>query len=113
MDTLRKPKDITWLWRPSQQKERSTLKRSLEEVTDRRNKIAQLREEIAEANRDINSTNQSLELLRRINELTHKTLPKRPQLSNHYKPSPEMEEYMALFGLLAGGAIGGAVYLIL
>ena len=85
----------------------------LEEVTDRRNKIAQLREEIAEANRDIKSTNQSLELLRRINELTHKTLPKKPQLSNHYKPSPEMEEYMALFGLLAGGAIGGAAYLIL
>ena len=85
----------------------------LEGVTNRRNKIVQLREELAEANSDIKSTNQSLELLRRINELTHKTLPKRPQLSNHYKPSPEMEEYMALFGLLAGGAIGGATYLIL
>jgi hypothetical protein len=85
----------------------------LEEVTNRRNKLAKLRAELAEANSDIKPTNQSLELLRRINELTHKTLPKRPQLSNHYKPSPEMEEYMVLFGLLAGGAIGGAAYLIL
>ena len=85
----------------------------LEEVTDRRNKIAQLREELAEANSDIKSTNQSLELVRRINELTRKAMPRKPHLSNHYKPSPEMEEYMAVFGLLAGGAIGGAAYLIL
>jgi Skp family chaperone for outer membrane proteins len=85
----------------------------LEEVTDRRNKIAQLREELAEANSDIKSTNQSLELVRIINELTRKTLPRKPQLSNHYKPSPEMEEYMVLFGLLAGGALGGVAYLIL
>jgi uncharacterized coiled-coil DUF342 family protein len=85
----------------------------LEEVTDRRNKIAQLREELAEANSDIKSTNQSLELVRRINELTRKAIPRKPQLSNHYKPSTEMEEYMALFRLLAGGAIGGAAYLIL
>ena len=86
----------------------------LEEVTDRRNKIAQLRAELAEANSDhIKSTNQSLELVRRINELTRKPMPRKPHLSNHYKPSPEMEEYMALFGLLAGGAIGGAAYLIL
>ena len=85
----------------------------LEEVTDRRNKIAQLREELAEANSDIKSTNQSLELVRRINALTRKALPRKPQLSNHYKPSPEMEEYMALFGLLTGGVVGGVAYLIL
>jgi chromosome segregation ATPase len=85
----------------------------LEEVTDRRNKIAQLREELAEANSDIKSTKQSVEILRRINELTRKPMPRKPQLSNHYKPSHEMEEYMALFGLLAGGAIGGAAYLLL
>ena len=85
----------------------------LELVTNRRNKIAQLREELAEANSDIKSTNQSLELVRRINELTRKALPRKPQLSNHYKPSPEMEEYMARCGLLTGGAIGGAAYLLL
>jgi Skp family chaperone for outer membrane proteins len=85
----------------------------LEQVTDRRNKLAQLREKLAEANSDIKSTNQALELVRRINELTKKPLPKKPQLSSHYKPSPEMEEYMTLFGLLAGGAMGGAAYLLL
>jgi Skp family chaperone for outer membrane proteins len=85
----------------------------LEEVTDRRNKIAQLRAELAEANSDIKSTNQSLELVRRINELTRKPMPRKPQLSSHYKPNAVMEEYMALFGLLAGGAIGGAPYLLL
>jgi site-specific recombinase len=85
----------------------------LEEVTNRRNKIVQLREELSKANSDIKATNQSLELFRRINELTRKDLPRKPQLSNHYKPSPEMEEYMALFCLLAGGAIVGAAYLLL
>jgi chromosome segregation ATPase len=85
----------------------------LEQVTNRRNKIAQLREELAEANSGIKSTNQSLELVRRINKLTNESPPRRPQLSSHYKPSPEMEEYMTLFGVLAGGAIGGATYLLL
>jgi chromosome segregation ATPase len=85
----------------------------LEEVTDRRNKITQLREELAEVNSDIRLTNQSLELVRRINELTRKPLPKKPQLSNHYKPSTEMEEYKTLFGLLTGEVVGGVAYLIL
>ncbi|CAB3985415.1 Hypothetical predicted protein [Paramuricea clavata] len=85
----------------------------LEEVTDRRNRIAELKSELAEANKDINSTNKSLELVRRINELTRKAMPRRPQLSNHYKPSSEMEEYMAIFGLIIGGVVGGAAYLIL
>ncbi|CAB3982132.1 Hypothetical predicted protein [Paramuricea clavata] len=85
----------------------------LEGVTNRKNKIAQLKAELAEADRDIKSTNQSLELVRRINELTRKAIPRKPQLSNHYTPSSEVEEYMALFGLLAGGAIGGAAYLLL
>ncbi|CAB3987379.1 VRR-NUC domain-containing [Paramuricea clavata] len=85
----------------------------LEEVTDRRNRIAQLKSELAEASRDIKSTNQSLELARRINELTHKPMPRKPQLSNHYKPSSEIEEYMTIFGLITGGVVGGAAYLIL
>ncbi|CAB4018910.1 Hypothetical predicted protein [Paramuricea clavata] len=85
----------------------------LEEVTDRRNRIAQLKSELAEANKDINSTNKSLELVRRINELTHKPMPRMAQLSNHYKPSSEMEEYMTIFGLITGGVVGGAAYLML
>ncbi|CAB3987339.1 Hypothetical predicted protein [Paramuricea clavata] len=85
----------------------------LEEVTDRRNRIAQLKSELAEANSNIKSTNQSLELVRRINELTRKAMPRKPQLSNHYKPSSEMEEYMTIFGLITGGAVGGLAYLIL
>jgi chromosome segregation ATPase len=85
----------------------------LEEVTDRKNKLSQLREELAEANSDIKSTNQSFELVRRINELIRKPQPRKPQLSSQYTPSPKMEEYMALFGLLAGGAMGGAAYFLL
>ena len=85
----------------------------IEQVTSRKNKLAQLREELAEANSDIKSTNQALELVRRINELTSKPQPKQPQLNSHYTPSPEMEEYMTLFGLLVGGAVGGAAYLLL
>ncbi|CAB4015630.1 Hypothetical predicted protein [Paramuricea clavata] len=85
----------------------------LEEVTDRRNRLAQLKAELAEADKDINATNKSLELVRRINELTRKAMPRKPQLSNHYKPSSEMEEYMAIFGLIIGGVVGGAAYLLI
>ncbi|CAB4006261.1 Hypothetical predicted protein, partial [Paramuricea clavata] len=81
----------------------SEREKYLEEVTNRRNRIAQLKSELAEASRNINATNKSLELVRRINELTHTAIPRKPQLSNHYKPSSEMEEYMAIFGLIMGG----------
>jgi hypothetical protein len=40
----------------------------LEEVTDRRIKVVKLKEELADANSDIKSTNQALELVRRIKE---------------------------------------------
>ncbi|CAB4005963.1 Hypothetical predicted protein [Paramuricea clavata] len=85
----------------------------LEKVTDRRNRITQLKSELAEANKDINSTNKSLEFVRRINELTRKAMPRKPQLSNHYKPSSEMAEYMAIFGLITGGVVGGVAYLMI
>ena len=85
----------------------------LEEVTDRRNRLAQLKVELNEANRDIGDTNKALELVRRINELRRKAMPRNPKASDHYKPSNEMEEYMALFGLIAGGAIGGVAYFLL
>ena len=85
----------------------------LEEVTDRRNRLAELKAELNEANRDIGDTNKALELVRRINELTNKAMPRNPKVSDQYKPSSEMEEYMALLGLLVGGAVGGAAYFLL
>ena len=85
----------------------------LEEVTDRRNRLAELKAELNEANRDIGDTNKALELVRRINELRNKAMPRNPKVSDQYKPSSEMEEYMALFGLIAGGAIGGVAYFLL
>jgi hypothetical protein len=66
-----------------------------------------------EVDRDIGDTNKALELVRRINELRRKAMPRNPKASDHYKPSSEMEEYMALFGLIAGGAIGGGAYFLL
>jgi hypothetical protein len=63
----------------------------LEDETTRKGKIAQLIYELAEANQDMKSTNQSLELVRRINALTNMKPKSSPRLSNHYKPSAEME----------------------
>jgi hypothetical protein len=85
----------------------------LEDETTRKDKIAQLRYEPAEANQDMKSTNQSLELVRRINALTNMKPKSSPRLSNHYKPSAEMEGYMTVFGVLAGGLVGGATYFLL
>ena len=85
----------------------------IERLTDRKNKLMEMREELSKPNSDIKSTNQALELVKRIQELTKKPEPNRPQLSDHYTPSPEMEEYMTQFGLLAGGAVGGTAYFLL
>jgi hypothetical protein len=95
------------------EKQNEENEKYLKMVTDRKNKLAELREELVEANSDIKSTNQALELVSRIQELTKKPEPRRPKLSDHYTPNPEMEEYMTLFGLLAGGAVGGAACFLL
>ncbi|CAB3995447.1 Hypothetical predicted protein [Paramuricea clavata] len=72
----------------------------LEKLQARQDKLDELRNELADANKDIKSTNQSLELLRGVQELAGKTKPREPQLSDCYTPSPEMEEYMVMDWLL-------------
>ncbi|CAB4016602.1 Hypothetical predicted protein [Paramuricea clavata] len=53
----------------------------VEGITSRKDKLSELREELAMANSNIKATNQALEQVRRIQELTSKPKPKQPKLS--------------------------------
>ena len=60
-----------------------------------RDRIQQLRQELADANDYIEKTNKALNTLRQVQTIqcNGKTYNREPQLSDFYKPSKEMEEY--------------------
>ena len=73
--------------------------------------IQQLRQQLADANKDIDSTNKALDLLKQVQSIQYngKTFDREPQLSDFYKPSEEMKNYQCL----VIGSIGvGAGYVI-
>ena len=74
-------------------------------------RIQRLRQELADANEDLQRTNKALDNLRRVQSIEYKkkTFQREPQLSDFYKPSKEMEEYQ----YITIGSVGiGAGYLI-
>ena len=60
-----------------------------EKEVKRNDRIQELRQELSDANTDINETNKSLDELRQIQSTKYKG----PQLNDFYKPSEEMKEY--------------------
>ena len=85
-----------------------------EEEVSRKNKIEEKRHQLVEANKDINTTNASLNALARLNRIMEKrSLERKPTLDDYYKPSEEMEAYkvltMAAAGL-GGGLVGYKIY---
>ena len=74
-------------------------------------RIQRLRQELADANEDLERTNKALDTLRRVQSIEYhgQTFNRELQLSDFYKPSKEMEEYQ----YIAIGSVGiGARYLI-
>ena len=57
-----------------------------------KNKIAELRLQLSDANADINTTNKALDALRRVT-YEDKTFTREPKISDYYDPSDEMTEY--------------------
>jgi hypothetical protein len=66
-----------------------------------RDRIQFLRQELADANADIKHTNQSLELLRKVQTVMYKgtKFTEEPKLGDFYNPSHEMEEYQVIVGV--------------
>ena len=60
-----------------------------------RDRIQQLRQQLADANIHIENTNRALEQLRQVQSIQYngKTFNREPQLNDFYKPSDEMKEY--------------------
>ena len=74
-------------------------------------RIMQLRQQLADANKDIGETNRALEQLRQVQSIQYngKTFNREPQLNDFYKPSDEMKEYQ----YITIGVVGvGSGYLL-
>ena len=70
-----------------------------------KNERALLRQQLSDANADINKTNKALDNLKKIT-YENRTFTREPDISDFYEPSDEMKEYrFAAIGLT--GLIGG------
>ena len=75
---------------------------------EEKNKYERRRQELSDANADINATNKALDEYKKALVIQHegKTLTREPNIWGCYKPSDDMEEYMTLtIGTL--GLVGG------
>ncbi|CAB4026188.1 Hypothetical predicted protein, partial [Paramuricea clavata] len=73
-----------------------------ESQVEKKNRIAILRQELADAKSDMEVTNHALDSLRKAQE--ELTLDKEPTIHDYYKPSSEMEEYQQItIGILGVG----------
>ena len=79
-----------------------------EKQVENKNRIDLLRQQLSDANADINKTNKALDDLQKIT-YEDKTFEREPHISDLYKPSNEMEEYQHVVVGLAGldGGWGG------
>lgn len=79
-----------------------------------RDKIQELRQQLSDANADINDTNHALDQLRQVLTIQYdgKTFSKEPELSDYYKPSDEMKKYQKIFVGAVGLPLGYVVYRI-
>ena len=79
-----------------------------EKQVENKNRIDLLRQQLSDANADINKTNKALDDLQKIT-YEDKTFEREPHISDFYKPSNEMEEYQHVVVGLAGldGGWGG------
>ncbi|CAB4011731.1 Hypothetical predicted protein [Paramuricea clavata] len=74
-----------------------------ESQVEEKNRIAVLRQELADAKSDMETTNRALDSLQKAQE--ELTLDKEPTIHDYYKPSSEMEEYQQItIGILGLGS---------
>ena len=76
----------------------------------RKEEMERLRMELSDANADINQTNKSLEILKKMENVYKKEEEEEPRLENYYKPSKEMREYQSVMFLLIGSTGGYLIH---
>jgi multidrug resistance efflux pump len=77
-----------------------------------KNKIAELRRQLSDANADINTTNKALDALRRVT-YEDKRFTREPEISDYYNPSDEMTENRYITIGISGMLGGWGVYKLL
>lgn len=66
-----------------------------ENQVEHKNKIQELRQQLSDANADINVTNHALDLLKKIQNIRFqgRTFTREPIVNDYYKPSDKMKKY--------------------
>ena len=83
-----------------------------ENQVEKKNRIQEMRQELSDANADINATNKALENLQKIT-YKGKTFTREPQTYDYYEPSDEMKEYLHLAVGFAGLVGGWGIHKVL
>ena len=76
----------------------------------RKQKMELLRQELSDANADINDTNKSLANLRKIQDEFKREEEHKPRLENYYTPSQQMKEYQNVAVLIIGITSGYVIH---
>ena len=77
-----------------------------EKTVEKKNKIAFLRQEIQDANKDFRDTNEALRKLKLAKEDLKGHEDIEPKLENYYEPSDEMKMYMNVVTSVVGSVSG-------
>ena len=77
-----------------------------EKTVEKKNKVALLRQEIEDANKDFRDTNEALRKLRLAREDLDDHEDIEPKLGNYYEPSDEMKMYMNVVTGVVGSVSG-------
>ena len=83
-----------------------------ENQVEKKNKIQEMRQELSDANADINATNKALENLQKIT-YKGKTFTREPQTYDYYEPPDEMKDYLHLAVGVAGLVGGWGIHKVL
>ena len=77
-----------------------------EKTVEKKNKVASLRQEVEDANKDFRDTNEALRKLRLAKEDLDDHEDIEPKLENYYEPSDEMKMYMDVVTGVVGSVSG-------
>ena len=77
-----------------------------EKTVEKKNKIALLRQQLLDADRDLDRGNEALHQLRTVMEEADRLEDEEPTINDYYKPSDEMKMYMNVVTGVVGSVSG-------